>query len=216
MGRRALAAFAHDVAMAAASFYLSFYLRVGPDISTYRGELLLAYGIAFAAAAAAVFLWTGLYRGIWRFASLPDLVALVKAASLVILVFFPLMFLATRGEALPRSLVAINWLLLIALLGGPRFAYRVFKDGNFQHILERTSRSAIPVLLIGTREESDLFIRSTRRDPDRLYRVVGLISDSALRVGRDIAGVPILGTIDMLREVVARLTDRDERPQRIV
>ena len=216
MASRAWAAFGHDVAMAALSFVLSFYLRVGEGIWRYEPSLILGYDLAFAATAGAVFLSTGLYRGIWRYASLPDLLALIKAASIVIVIFFPLMFLATRLEELPRSLVGINWLLLVALLGGPRFAYRVYKDRNLDHILERTSHVPIPVLVIGAREDADLFIRTTQRNSARVYRVVGLISDSAMRVGRDIGGVPVLGTLDDIAEVVARLSRRDDRPQRII
>jgi FlaA1/EpsC-like NDP-sugar epimerase len=216
MASRAWAAFGHDVAMAALSFILSFYLRVGNGIWGYKPSLVWSYDLAFAATAGAVFLATGLYRGIWRYASLPDLLSLVKAASLVILIFFPLMFVATRLDELPRSLVFINWLLLVALLGGPRFAYRIYKDRNLDHILERTSHVPIPVLVIGAREDADLFIRTTQRDPARIYRVVGLISDSAMRVGRDIGGVPVLGTLDDIAAVVERLSRRDDRPQRIV
>ena len=178
--------------------------------------MIWGYDLAFAATAGAVFLSTGLYRGIWRYASLPDLLSLIKAASLVILIFFPLMFLATRLEELPRSLVGINWLLLVALLGGPRFAYRVYKDRNLDHLLERTSHVPIPVLVIGAREDADLFIRTTQRDPARVYRVVGLISDTAMRVGRDIGGVPVLGTLDDIAAVVTKLSRRDDRPQRII
>src|SRR5665213_3812032 len=207
---RALGAFCHDLFMAGLSFFLSFYLRVGNDIGGYPASLLWGYDAAFAATAGIVFLSTGLYRGIWRYASLPDLMGLIKAASLVILVFFPLMFLATRLDGLPRSLVGINWLLLVALLGGPRFAYRVYKDRNLDHLLERASHVPIPVLVIGAREDADLFIRTTQRDPARVYRVVGLISDTAMRVGRDIGGVPVLGTLDDIAEVVARLSQRED------
>jgi len=216
MGHRALIAFGHDVVMAALSFILSFYLRVGNGIFDYSPKLIWGYDAAFAATAGIVFLWTGLYRGIWRYASLPDLVGLLRAATLVILIFFPLMFLATRLEELPRSMVGINWLLLTALLGGPRFAYRVFKDRGLDHLLEKAGSAPIPVLVIGAREEADLFIRTTARDPARVYRVVGMLADNASRVGRDIGGVPVLGTIDAIRDVVARLDRRGDRPQRLI
>ena len=108
--------------MAAASFWLSLYLRVGDGLFDYPGRLLLGYDLAFTAIAAATFWWTGLYRGIWRYASLPDLLALLRAVSIVMLVFFPLMFVVTRLVELPRSLIGINWLVLMALLGGPRSA----------------------------------------------------------------------------------------------
>jgi FlaA1/EpsC-like NDP-sugar epimerase len=216
MGSRAWAAFGHDVVMAALSFIFSFYLRVGELSWNYNHSLILAYDAAFTVTAGAVFLTTGLYRGIWRFASLPDLISVLRAVTITILIFFPLMFLATRLDDLPRSVFGINWLLLTAMLGGPRFAYRVYKDRNLDHLLERTSHAAIPVLLIGARDDADLFIRVTQRDAARIYRVVGLVSDSEVRVGRDIGGVTVLGTIADVREVVAHLARRGERPQRLI
>ena len=213
---RAKAAFGHDVAMAAVSFLLSCYLRVGDGIHSYSWKLLAGYDLAFAAIAGAVFWWTGLYRGIWRYASLPDMLALLRAVTIVMLLFFPVMFVITRLEELPRSLPGINWLVLTALLGGPRFAYRAYKDRGFGRILEHGERNGIPVLLIGARDGAAMFIREMASDPDRLYRVVGIIADSSSRVGRDIAGVGVLGTIDELPRVVAELDSRGERPQRLI
>jgi len=240
-GRRAWAAFGHDVVMAALSFVLSFYLRVGDGIWHYRAELILRYVAWFAAIAAIVFLWTGLYRGIWRFASLPDLLLLLRAATIVILIYFPVMFVATRLDELPRSLVGINWLVLIALLSGPRFLYRFMKDrnlehilegvklksipllalrlltdGNLDHVLDKTDHTAVPVLLIGSGEDAYLFIRATQRDRMRTYRIVGLVSDSEGRLGRDVAGVRVLGRTDEIRSIVDALTRRGERPQRLI
>jgi FlaA1/EpsC-like NDP-sugar epimerase len=213
---RTNAAFAHDVAMAALSFLLSFYLRVGDSIDAYSWKLIAGYDLSFAVIAAAVFWWTGLYRGIWRYASLPDMLALLRAVSIVMLLFFPAMFMLTRLDELPRSLPLINWLVLMALLGGPRFAYRAYKDRGLGRILERAEHGSIPVLLIGARDGAAMFIRAMASDPDRLYRVVGIIADSSARVGRDIAGVAVLGTIDELPAVVTELDRSGERPQRLI
>src|SRR5665213_2504626 len=155
VSRRAAAAFSHDIVMAAVSFWLSFYLRVGDDIAHYSHSLLWTYDGAFTLVAAGVFFWAGLYRGIWRYASLPDLLGLARAASLVILIFFSAAFIVTRLEGLPRSLVSINWLVLMALLGGPRFAYRLFKDGSLRQILDTAGSKAIPILLIGFVADAD-------------------------------------------------------------
>ncbi len=213
---RTNAAFAHDVAMAALSFLLSFYLRVGDSIRAYPWKLIAVYDLSFAVIAAAVFWWTGLYRGIWRYASLPDMLALLRAVTIVMLLFFSAMFVMNRLDELPRSLPGINWLVLMALLGGPRFAYRAYKDRGLGRILERLDHGGIPVLLIGARDGAAMFIREMASDPDRLYRVVGIVADSSARVGRDIAGVAVLGTIGELPEVVAKLDRRGERPQRLI
>jgi len=217
VSRRAAAAYAHDIIMAAISFWLSFYLRVGNDIAHYSHTLIWSYDVVFAATAAAVFYASGLYRGIWRYASLPDLIALARAVTLVVLIYFPLIFLVTRLEALPRSIVGINWLVLMALLGGPRFAYRLLKDGSLRNILRvDASRASVPVLLIGAGEGADLFIRTTYRDAQQAYRVVGIVSDDSERVGREIGGVTVLGTVDAIPAVVERLAARGDKPQRMI
>ena len=215
--RRALLAFLHDVVMAALSFALAFYLRLGEDVTRYEPQLTVLYGASFTGIAAVVFLLTGLYRGIWRYASLPDLFNIAKAATLTALIFLPAMFLVTRLETLPRSTLFINWMVLIALLGGPRLGYRLFKDRGLDHILERTDGTlAVPVLLISARDGADTFIRETVRDRNAVYRVVGVLSDTRSRVGREIYGVPVLGTVDELEKVVARLDRRGRRPQRLI
>ena len=106
--RRAALAFLHDVAMAALSFAFSFYLRIGGQFFSYEPRLTFFYGGVFTAIAAAVFLLTGLYRGIWRYASLPDLFNITRAATLTVLIFLPIMFLVTRLETYPRSTLFIN------------------------------------------------------------------------------------------------------------
>jgi O-antigen biosynthesis protein WbqV len=213
---RAFATFVHDIVMAALSFILSFYLRVGGDITQYSPGLLASYDLAFAVTAAVIFRWSGLYRGIWRFASLPDLIALLRAVTLIILVFFPVMFLVTRLAYMPRSLVGINWLLLMAMLGGPRFAYRIIKDRGLDNVFEKATYEPVPILLLGAREGADLFIRAMSRDPRRPYRVVGILADGTARVGRDIGGISVLGTFDQIAAIVADLTRHKSRPQRLL
>jgi FlaA1/EpsC-like NDP-sugar epimerase len=214
--RRALLTFAHDVAMAMAAFWLALYLRVGDGIFAYAPRLMLMYALGFVGVAAVVFLATGLYRGIWRYASLPDMFNIIRAVTLTVVIYLPVMFVVLRLEGLPRSTLPIDWLVLIALLAGPRIAYRLFKDRGLDHILEHGRTRAVPVLLISAREGADTFIRETTRDPNSVYRVVGVVGDTESRVGREIYGVPVLGTLDSLEAVVDRLDRRGQRPQRLV
>jgi FlaA1/EpsC-like NDP-sugar epimerase len=214
--RRAALAFFHDTVMAALSFAASMYLRIGGDIVGYQPRLTAVYIVSFTLIAAAVFLVTGLYRGIWRFASLPDLFNIGRAVSLIVLVFLPVMFILTRLETLPRSTLLIDWFVLIALLGMPRLAYRLFKDRGLDHVFERAKHRSIPVLLISAKEGADTFIREMTRDPRAAYRVVGVLADTPSRVGREIYGVPILGTIDRLETVIARLDRRGKRPEKLL
>src|SRR5215468_6770417 len=214
--RRAFLAFLHDVFMAAASLVASLYLRIGGGILDYEPRLTATYVVSFTLIAASVFLLTGLYRGIWRYASLPDLFNIARAVSFTALGFLPVMFVLTRLEALPRSTLLIDWFVLIALLGGPRLAYRLFKDRGLDHVLERVKHQSVPVLLISAKDGADTFIREMRRDPSAVYRVVGVLADTPSRVGREIYRVPVLGLIDELEAVVERLDRRGKRPQKLI
>ncbi|MBF0093218.1 MAG: polysaccharide biosynthesis protein [Alphaproteobacteria bacterium] len=210
-------AFLHDLTMAAVSFVLSLYLRLGDSLPLYMSPGSIAQDAAlFALVAAGVYWSQNMYRGIWRYASINDLFTITRAVSLVILIFFPLMFLMTRLESLPRSVLVINWFVLMALLGGPRFLYRLFKDRRIDLRIERDSRRRIPVLLAGAGDGAEMFIRSLLRNPDAEYRVVGIVGERQARVGRDIHGVNVMGTIADLPAVVEQLTERDERPQKLI
>ena len=202
--------------MAGLSFAIALYLRVGGDMWTREPRLTILYALGFTAIAAGVFLMTGLYRGIWRYASLPDLFNIARATTLTELIFLPVMFFFTRLDTLPRSFLLIDWLVLVVLLGGPRLGYRLFKDRALDHLFERGRGGRVPVLLISTKDGADTFIRETVRDRNAVYRVIGMLSDTPSRVGRQIYGVPVLGTIAALESVVAALDRRGQRPQKLV
>jgi FlaA1/EpsC-like NDP-sugar epimerase len=214
---RAYVAWGHDVVMAALSFGIALYLRVGSDAFGYYADRYLLTGVVlFTAVAGTVFIFTGLYRGIWRYASLDDMMAIVKAVTLTILIFLPIMFVVTRLEGFPRSQPFINWFVLVALLGGPRIVYRVVRDRRFDTVFVRERDRRIPVLLIGASDECELFLRALRRQRNGTYRPVGILAEKERRVGRHIHGVKVLGTIADLDRVVAALTAKRDKPHKVI
>jgi O-antigen biosynthesis protein WbqV len=130
-------------------------------------------------------------------------------------VFLVLMFTITRLETLPRSLPLINWFVLIALLGAPRFIYRMFKDRRIEFKFEREDRQRVPVLLVGAGDAAELFLREVARGESN-YAVLGMISTTASRVGRNIHGTDILGLIEDIPDVVERLKNDGRAPQKLV
>lgn len=207
-------AFVHDVAMAALCFPLALYLRLGDAIAWVPTDHLIQASLFFAAIAAVVFQVARLYRGIWRYASLDDLVALTKAVTIAILIFLPVLFFFTRLEWVPRSAPLIQWFLLMAMLGAPRFAYRMWKDRRLTAVLDGRADTRVPVLLVGVGDEAELFIRNQRRDPSGPYKVVGLLAEKGHRVGFELHGLPVLGTVADLERVIAEAPD--PKPRRLV
>jgi len=169
-----------------------------------------------AALAAGVFWSLRLYRGIWRYASVNDLLALTKAATIVILIFVPALFVLTRAELLPRSVPVINWVLLLFMIGAPRFLYRIVKDRRFGLLQPNHDPQSIPVLLVGAGDGAELFIRAAHRSKLQLYRAVGMVAEGDGRVGRNIHGIDVLGTFDDIPKVIAELERAGQRPQRLI
>lgn len=216
--QRASVALAHDVVMAGIAFVAALYLRLGEQLWLEDWTRIGLAVALFVAVAAPVFWFAGLYRGVWRYASMPDMVAIAKAVTLVLLIYLPILFLVTRLEGFPRSTLIIAWFVLMALLGGPRLAYRLFKDRHAGHVLEqrRKSMRRTPVLLLGAGDEAEVFIREMSRRRDAPYEVVGIIDEKGRRIGRQIRSVRVLGDLDDVPKVVASLRNRGLTPKRLI
>ncbi len=209
-------AFLHDLTMAALSFVVAIALRLGADTYGYfTPDLLLALAV-FTLVCGLVFHFLGLYRGIWRYASLNDLIAILRAATLAILVFLAITFMITRLESVPRTSLIINWFILVSMLGAPRVLYRVFKDRGFDHLFERESHIRTPVVLLGAGDAAEGFIREMARDRQAPYEVLAVIDEKGTRVGRSIHGVPIQGDLDRLVSILSKLKQGGRDPQRLI
>ena len=206
----------HDLVMAALSFELSVWLRFYTYGLPQSPGFLIEGTIVFTAVCAAVFGAMGLYRGIWYYASLDDLIAIAKAVTLALLVFLPILFVLTRLENLPRAALLINWPLLVFMLAAPRLLYRMLKDRNLRVVFERGAGHRGPVLLAGAGDAAETFIREMSRRRSGSYRVVGIVDDKPKRIGRDIRGVTVLGDLGSIAAVVERLERRGRRPRRLI
>ncbi|HEY6335984.1 MAG TPA: nucleoside-diphosphate sugar epimerase/dehydratase [Alphaproteobacteria bacterium] len=213
---RARVVYLHDLIMVALSFVISLYLRVGGEVWWYLDNYLWPGFILFVAVAAVTLLALRTNRTVWRYVSMEDLVGIAKVSTIIVLAFFPLLFLWTRLEQMPRSMLVINWFVLTALLGGPRVLYRLFKHRHLGLTLAKAGHRRVPVLLVGAGDGADLFIRAMQHEPTAHYEVVGLIDEKGSRVGRDIHSVPVLGGPGDLADIVERCARRKRRPERLI
>lgn len=213
MRSRANVAFLHDVVWAALSLSIALWLRAG-DLGPYGAFLAVATPV-YTVLAAGTFRATGLYRGVWRYASIRDLIAITKATVLSVGISIPVFFVLTRLEGVPRSLPLLQMLVLLASLGGPRFLYRILKDHR-QQARDRAEGRQIPVLLVGADDPADMFIRHCARNPGAGYRVVGIIGKDSGRVGRHIQGIEVLGTLADADDLLTRLAMSAAKPQRLL
>jgi len=216
INKRSIIAACHDAVMAALSFTLSLYIRLG-DEQLYLAKDYVAQGtILLTIISVAVFNFMQLYRGLWRFASMRDMVTIARAVSLAILIFAVCMFLLNRLEHVPRSVFFINWMLLICMLAVPRFAYRSIKDRRLFWEMTLEEKAKIPVLLIGATSLAEQFIQDMARDPRTSYRAVAILDNDPARHNRNLHRIRIFGAIDLLPELLQRLERKQQRPHKIL
>ncbi len=206
----------HDLVMAAASFEIAVWLRYWTLGAVQPIGLVWEGTLVFTLVSAVIFWWTGLYRGIWHYASLNDFIGIARAVTLAVLIFLPMLFALTRLADYPRTSVFINWPLLILMLGLPRLVWRLLKDRSLTHIFARASSERVPVLLVGAVDAAETFIREMARARGAPYAVVGIVADQPGRVGRNIRGVRVFGTIAEAPTIIERLSARGRRPQRLI
>ena len=189
---RLLAIILHDFLAAAfawlAGYWLRFNLSVPPEFQTAAFSTLLWVVPLYAV----VFWRFGLYRGIWRFASLPDLKRIVLAIGVAALLIPMVLTLFRVNAVVPRSVLILSPLLLIVIMGGSRLAYRAWKEHRLTSVLRPSSK---PVLVAGAGSAADFLLRELARNPAG-FHAVGLLDDSHEKLGRLVQGIRVLGRLD--------------------
>ncbi len=137
-----------------------------------------------------VFWYVGLYRGIWRFASVPDLVNIVKASLIGLFAIVLSLFIYNRLDQASRLALVLYPLALSVMLGAPRLLYRSWKDRG----LINSDKAAVRVLILGAGRAGDALVRDLLRTG--AYEPVGFLDDAARLRGTHLHGVPVLGRID--------------------
>jgi FlaA1/EpsC-like NDP-sugar epimerase len=188
---RAALAFVHDLLASAASWVLAFWLRFNLDIP--EGFLpALAAAVTAAVSLHALIFWSlGLYRGSWRYASLPDLKRIAFACLIGALAVPALLAFFRADISVPRSTFILAPLLLAAMMSGSRIAYRAWKErALYGHI----HLAGEPVLVIGTGDITVNLLRDIERSSQ--WRAVGILDDDPAWHGRALLGVRVLGGLD--------------------
>ena len=191
-----IAVVAHDLVMVWLAWFGTNWLRFNllpdpPPVPLFGSELPIVLALQ-----GIVLWWTGLYRGLWRFASLPDLWNIARGGVIGALLIALSLFLVSRLEGVPRAVLVLYPVALVALLGAPRLAYRYWKDSRLD--LQRRAPSK-RVLVLGAGRAGETLVRELRREGE--YAAVGFLDDDRALRGAKVHGVPVLGTLEDLPRV---------------
>ncbi|MEE9411665.1 MAG: polysaccharide biosynthesis protein, partial [Methylococcales bacterium] len=195
--RTPVVVFIHDLLMVPFAWFGAYWLRFNLSLIpapymdmawTWLPILMVIQG--------AVFVYFGLYRADWRFASSPDLVRIVKAIAVGVMIFLAVVFIFSRLQGIPRSVFPIYSGLLLLSLGGARFLYRWIKDKN---LLKNKGRR---VLIVGAGLAGEMLVRDLFRSSNQNLLPVGFIDDKIRKLGREIHGIRVLGDAEQIPVLV--------------
>nr|WP_240545139.1 nucleoside-diphosphate sugar epimerase/dehydratase [Sinorhizobium fredii] len=213
-----------DLGSAGVALAVALLLRYGFAELSARPEtasVLLWSGAQYIAICAFVFPLSGLYSRNWKYGSISDLLIILRAVLVTSLLLISLLFFSTRLVDMPRTVVPMQSLLLIAFLAAARLSFRaeeiplarpVFKNGRNKGADEHH----VPLLLVGAGDAAELYLRALARDPNATHVPVACLDKNADQIGMSLRGVPIAGRVEDFEQVVAELEQINKRPRHVV
>lgn len=209
--------YVHDIVVCGLAIIVALCLRVGVEVAFTRYDAL-ENGLIVSGLAALLLPMFSLNRGSWRYASIRDLLSILKATTTLIVAYFIVRTLFDTENEVPRSLYFLAWMTILVFLSGGRVVYRLYKEYYAPTFRNRATGldQPEPVLLLGFTDLTEQFIRSNRRQKTPLYEVAGIIAVDAQSVGRHIHGVSVLGDIGQTSKVLQELLRRGVSVKRIV
>lgn len=198
---RRVVVFTTHLVLVVASYLLAFTLRFDrlipaaylPLVIRTLGPLLL-----FRLGAFAVY---RLYSGWWRYVGMRDVIALLKAVAISSALFVGYLVFSGEAYAFPRSVLVIDAVLTVMLIGGVRFALRAVRESQRpRHVGPRPRR----VLIVGAGDAGELLLREMHNNPGLGYLPVGFLDDDPRKTGFHIHGIPVLGTTSSTMDVLQR------------
>jgi FlaA1/EpsC-like NDP-sugar epimerase len=189
----------HDLVAACLVWITAYALRFNFSIPDQFHQSVLMTLPAVLVIEIATFYYVGLYRGIWRFASIPDLKRIIKAVSISSVLLSLGAFSLQPELIIPRSVLVMNPLLLILFMGGSRFAYRAWKERRLFNV---TALQGKPVIVIGVEDASFNLIKELSKNPE--WRVVSMIDPNNKLLGREIMHTKIEGNLEDIPHIAAR------------
>jgi FlaA1/EpsC-like NDP-sugar epimerase len=199
-----------DGLLIAAAWWAAFFLSFSNEVPSYYRNFL-SWGV-FALVIAiqlGVFIVFGFYNRWWRYVSTRDMWRAFQGVTVACLVCYLalLVFPPSDTSHLPKRIIALDYLLLLAFVAGSRLLARTILERPRGGLVARGKE----VLVVGAGDAGQLILREMQRNPLLAYTPIGLVDDDARKKNLRIHGVRVLGTTDELRHLI-----RDHRPDEVL
>jgi FlaA1/EpsC-like NDP-sugar epimerase len=209
----------HDLVAAVAAVLAAFYIRFEANGIVARWDLLFMLLPAFVLYSGGVYWFFGLFKNKWRFTSLPDVMIIVKAATVLALTLLALDYVLLApniygGYFFGKLTIILYWFLQIFFLAGLRVVYRYFR---YTRTLQHARQDGFaPTLVLGPAADAEVLLRSIESGAVKKLQVVAILSPSRADRGQSIRGIPVMGDFGDMERVVQDLADRGTAVARLV
>jgi len=139
----------------------------------------------------------GFYKRLWRYASIADLVHILKAVFVASAAATAAGFFFLKFHAYSRSIPVLDFLLLTGFIMGRSLAWRLLQERSYHMREERGLR----VLVVGAGMAGRMLLQEIKNNPQLDYFVIGFLDDDQSKIGATINNVPVLGRIQDLRKL---------------
>ncbi len=202
---RRFAALIHDFFVSVFAWCVAYLLRFNFKIPVEFTTSIWQVALFAIPIQVLFYIQFGLYKGVWRFASIPDLKRILKAIVLSAITIVTLLYMFKPDYiVVPRSVLVLNPLLLMLFMGGSRFIYRSWKE---HQLYGPNQIRGEPVLVLGAGDAAIALLKDLERS--REWRVIGLLDDNVNMHGREIMGVKVLGEIKQLPDLARAYDVKD-------
>src|SRR5690625_2619044 len=194
--------FSFDLLAVVLAWFGAYYLRFNLELErawAHAGAQLLWTLIPLLVAQYFACRLAGLYRGMWCFASLPDMRRVLKAVVLSALTLLAIAFFVHMDPAIPRSVVVLYPILLLLLMAGGRLFWRMMREEQLLPS-KMQRKKGLPVVIVGAGSAGMMLMRELMRTNE--WNVVALVDDNPHKKGLELHGCRVEGGIDDLPEIL--------------
>ena len=189
-----------DVILVALSYWSAYALKFGPFSDSPAWKLFLRTLPVLVVFRLGAFLVFGIYRGIWRYTGMDDLLAFAKAVAAGSVLSMLVILFKFRFQGFSRAVFLVDALVMLLLLAGSRIAFRFFRK-----VLPSGAKSnGRRVLIYGAGDAGELLLRELLNNRELSYSPVGFMDDDATKHGKLIHGFRVFGGNGMLPQILAQ------------
>jgi O-antigen biosynthesis protein WbqV len=210
---------AHDLIATAVAILASFYIRFEDTGLADRFDGLIHFLPGFVVCAGLVYFAFGLHASKWRFFSLPDVFNIVKAATVLAISLLVLDYILVSPQVygayfFGKITIALYWFMQIAFLAGSRVIYRQFRYVRTQQSVR--GEHSLPTLILGRAADAEVLLRAIESGAVSRVRPLGILSPSIADRGQSVRGIPVVGSLDDLEQVVRDAEARGTHIMRLI